>query len=193
SRSTSAASGPQRWYHRRMALARNLIFIGPTGAGKTTVGKRVAQHFGLLFLDLDHEIERQTGADIPLIFDIEGEAGFRRRETNMLKSLSSRGGVLLATGGGAVVAEENREIMRGGGFIVYLATPVERQLQRLRQDKRRPLLSAPNRDQVLADMARDRNPIYENLADLTVQSEAVSVSQMARRVLDQIEQSDYVR
>ncbi len=155
------------------------------------MGRQVAAHFGLSFMDLDQEIERHTGADIPLIFDLEGEPGFRRRETGMLKQLCGQPGILLATGGGAVVSEENQQVMRGCGFVVYLATPIERQIQRLARDKRRPLLSAPNRDQVLAKMATERNPIYESLADLTVLSEAVSVSQMTRRVLDQIEHSDY--
>ncbi|MFK7955970.1 MAG: shikimate kinase [Lysobacterales bacterium] len=176
-----------------MALQTNLIFIGPTGAGKTTVGRQVAEHFGLTFMDLDQEIERHTGADIPLIFDIEGEPGFRRRETGMLKALCEQAGILLATGGGAVVAEENQRLMRRCGFVVYLATPIERQIQRLARDKRRPLLSAPNRDQVLADMAATRNPIYDSLADLKILSEAVSVSQMSRRVLSQIERSSYAK
>ncbi len=174
-----------------MAPHNNLIFIGPTGAGKTTVGRQVAEHLGLTFMDLDQEIERHTGADIPLIFDLEGEPGFRRRETGMLKTLCSKVGILLATGGGAVVADENQQLMKRCGFIVYLATPIERQIQRLSRDKRRPLLSAPNRDQVLAEMAASRNPIYDALADLKILSDAVSVNQMSRRVLAQIERSSY--
>ncbi|MEM9529575.1 MAG: shikimate kinase [Pseudomonadota bacterium] len=169
----------------------NLIFIGPTGAGKTTVGRRVAQQLGLDFLDLDQEIERCTGADIPLIFDIEGESGFRQRETRALRDACARKGIALATGGGAVVAEENQREMRRCGFVVYLSTPVERQLSRLCRDKRRPLLSKPNREEILEHMARERNPIYESLADLIVPSEPVSVARMTQRVLASIRGSDY--
>lgn len=162
----------------------NLFFIGPTGAGKTTVGKRVAAQLGLQFLDVDQEIERRTGADIPLIFDIEGEAGFRRRETHMLDTLTRRTGIVLATGAGAVLAEENQQMLRSRGFVIYLATPVLRQIERLERDKRRPLLQTPDREQILGAMAEKRNPIYESLADLVVHSEAVSVRVMAQRVIN---------
>lgn len=165
----------------------SIFFIGPTGAGKTTIGRRVAQHFGLPFFDLDHEIEARTGAEVSLIFDIEGEAGFRRRETGLLDELTSRPSIVLATGGGAVLAEENQLMLRGRGFVVYLRTPVERQLQRLSRDKRRPLLQRPDRKEILQSMARDRNRIYESIADLIVDSEATSVAVMARKAARQIE------
>jgi shikimate kinase len=168
----------------------NLFFIGPTGAGKTTIGKRVARHFGLEFLDLDHEIERHTGADIALIFDIEGEAGFRHRESAMLDELTTRTGILLATGGGAVLDEDNRRLLSSRGFVVYLRTPVDRQIERLSRDKRRPLLMAENRDEILQKMAQHRNPIYEQLADIIVPSESVSVATMSRRVIARLEQDN---
>jgi shikimate kinase len=168
----------------------NLFFIGPTGAGKTTIGKRVARRFGLDFLDLDHEIERRTGADIALIFDIEGETGFRKRETAMLEELSARDGLLLATGGGAVVSEYNQKLLRSRGYVVYLKTPVERQIERLYRDKRRPLLRSPNRSEILDRMAESRNPIYESLADLVIPSERVSVTVMAGRVIRLLGEAD---
>ena len=170
-----------------MAERTNLLFIGPTGAGKTTVGKRVASQLGLEFLDVDQEIERQTGADISLIFDIEGEAGFRKRETAMIDQLTRRNGIVLATGAGAVLADENRRLLSSRGFVIYLATPVQRQIQRLQRDKRRPLLQAANREEVLSEMAATRNPLYESLADLVVYSEAVSVRAMAQRVLNKLQ------
>ena len=176
-----------------MSSHRNLFFVGPTGAGKTTIGKRVASHFGMTFLDLDHEIEERTGVDVSLIFDIEGEQGFRRRETAALKDLASRDDVVVATGGGCVLAPENRAVLRSHGFVIYLQTTVDRQLERLYRDKQRPLLQAPNRREILEKMADLRNPIYQSVADLTVVSEPVSVAQMARQVIRQLKESDYAR
>ena len=173
-----------------MATRGNLFFIGPTGAGKTTIGRRVAQHFGLDFFDLDHEIESRTGADVALIFDIEGEEGFRRRESDLLDELSARDGILLATGGGAVLAERNQQLLRSRGYVVYLETPVQRQIERLSRDKRRPLLQASNRNEILERMRRERSPIYEALADLVVHSESVAVSTMASRVIKKLKAGD---
>lgn len=160
----------------------NLFFIGPTGAGKTTIGRRVASRFGMTFRDLDQEIESQTGADVALIFDIEGEDGFRSRESQMLDQLSSERGVVLATGAGAVLQKQNRAWLAARGLVIYLQTSVDRQLARLERDKRRPLLQKPNRREILHEMAAERNPIYESLADLIIPSEAASVVTMARKV-----------
>ncbi len=171
-----------------MSSIGNIFLIGPTGAGKTTIGRRVARRFDLSFLDLDDEIERRTGADIALIFDIEGETGFRQRESALLDELTQRHEVLLATGGGAVLADINRQHLTQRGLVVYLETPVDRQIDRLHRDKRRPLLQKPNRNEILEKMATVRNPIYEQAADLTIHSEPVSVARMARRVVRRIEQ-----
>ena len=149
----------------------NVYLIGPMGSGKTSIGQRVARLLDLEFLDNDHELERQTGASVGLIFDLEGEEGFRKRETAMLKMLVARNNVLLATGGGTVVRAENRELLRNSGLIVYLRTSVQQQLRRLSHDKARPLLQSANREEKLARLARERNPLYENLADLTFPSQ----------------------
>ncbi len=169
----------------------NLFFIGPTGAGKSTIGKRVAEHFKMEFLDLDQQIETRTGTDVAHIFEIEGETGFRRREADMLERLSERNGVVLATGGGAVLDPQNQLLLRSRGIVVYLKTPVELQLERLSRDKRRPLLRDPNRHQVLTEMAAARNPIYEELADIVVTSRSVSVSHSARAVIRQLRESSH--
>ncbi len=174
-----------------MATRPNLFFIGPTGAGKSTIGKRVAEHFKMDFLDLDQQIEARTGTDVAHIFEIEGEVGFRRREADMLARLSRRDGIVLATGGGAVLAAGNRRLLRSRGVVVYLKTPVELQLKRLSRDKRRPLLRDPNRRRVLEEMARERNPIYDELADVVVPAESSSVSRSARRVIDLLKESGY--
>lgn len=176
-------------------LNERIFLIGPTGAGKTTIGKRIAAHYGLAFHDLDQAIEKRTGADAGLIFDIEGEAGFRKRESKLLRDLSERTGIVLATGAGAVLAEENQRLLRARGFVIYLQTRVEQQIRRLSRDKRRPLLQKPNRREILQEMARVRNPIYESIADLVVPSENLSVPVMARRVIQRIEETlhDMVR
>lgn len=144
----------------------NIYLIGPMGSGKTTIGQRVAKRLEMEFLDCDRKLEKQTGASVNLIFDVEGESGFRTRESNMLKILTSRQNVLLATGGGTVLKQENRELLKQTGLVVYLQTPVSLQLNRLRQDRTRPLLQKGDRQQKLSQLAADRNPIYEELADL---------------------------
>ncbi|MEJ8569506.1 shikimate kinase AroK [Elongatibacter sediminis] len=145
---------------------RNVYLVGPMGSGKTTLGRRLAGKLGLEFHDSDHVIEERTGASINLIFDIEGEAGFRERESKILEELAAMQGVLIATGGGAVLARRNRDLLKRTGIVVYLETPVRQQLRRLRRDRSRPLLQTPDRAQKLEEMAAQRNPLYEEVADL---------------------------
>ncbi len=140
------------------------------GSGKTTLGRRAAEQLGLTFIDCDEEIERRTGASVNLIFDIEGEAGFRARETALLRELAERDCVLIATGGGVIKSEENRQILRDSGFVVWLPTTVNQQLRRLEKDRKRPLLQAPDRRERLEALARERNPLYARVADLTYRS-----------------------
>ena len=144
----------------------NIYLIGPMGSGKTTIGQRAAKHLKMEFLDCDRILEKQTGASINLIFDVEGESGFRKRESKMLKVLTSRQNVLVATGGGVVLKEENRELLKQTGLVVYLQTSVSQQLHRLWLDRTRPLLQDVDRQQKLTTLAAARNPIYEELADL---------------------------
>ncbi len=144
----------------------NVYLIGPMGSGKTTIGRRLAKKLGLEFLDCDHELEARTGASVSLIFDVEGEPGFRARETRMLRELTARQGVLLATGGGTVISEENRKLLSDRGLVVYLRTSVRQQLRRLARDTSRPLLQTDDREEKLARLAEERNPLYEALADI---------------------------
>lgn len=164
------------------AGTRNVYLVGPMGSGKTTIGQRLARRLGLVFYDSDHEIESRTGASINLIFDIEGESGFRERETKMLRELTSKEGVLVATGGGAVLAETNRELLRRTGTVVYLETPVHRQLQRLRRDKSRPLLQTPGKARRLEELAERRNPLYEEVADLRFPARSAAVDKTVERI-----------
>jgi shikimate kinase len=148
----------------------NVYLIGPMGSGKTTIGQRLAKKLGLEFLDNDHELQKQTGASVNLIFDLEGEEGFRKRETAMLKKLTARKDVVVATGGGTILAQENRELLSSSGTVVYLRTSVTQQIKRLSRDKSRPLLQSGDRKEKLIRLAKERNPLYEELAHITFQS-----------------------
>ena len=145
---------------------KNIYLIGPMGSGKTTIGYRLAQKFGMSFYDSDQEIETQTGASVSLIFEIEGEAGFRQRETRMLQRFSMLEGVLVATGGGAIIDQANRDLLRSSGIVVYLRTSIDQQLERLGRDRSRPLLQTPDKHCKLLELAQNRNPLYEQTADL---------------------------
>jgi len=159
-----------------------LFLVGPTGSGKTTMGRRVAGHLGLRFYDCDEEIERRTGASITLIFDVEGEAGFRQREAQVLEELAQLSGVLIATGGGAVLRPANRRLMQERGFVIWLQTTVDQQLQRLELDRTRPLLQTTNRRASLEEQARLRDPLYAEVADLAFRSGDHSARHMAREL-----------
>ena len=157
-----------------------LFLVGPTGSGKTTVGRRVAATLGYRFADCDEEIERRTGVSINLIFDIEGESGFRQRESQVLDELSRQGGTLIATGGGAVLSAANRRILSERGFVIWLQTSVNQQLKRLELDRQRPLLQTPDRRARLEEQARQRDPLYAEVADLAFRSGDHSARHMAR-------------
>ena len=161
----------------------NLFLIGPTGAGKTSIGRRLAAHYGLPFVDLDQEIERQCGVDVSTVFEIEGEAGFRQRESATLDACSQRAGVLLATGAGAVLDPRNRQQLAERGYVVWLQTSVEQQLERLERDHRRPLLAVPDRRARLQTMAQIREPLYRALADLAVPGEHAGVLAAGERCI----------
>lgn len=148
-----------------MKSAPNLILIGPMGAGKTSIGKRLATRLGLRFVDADHEIERATGASIALIFELEGEAAFRAREHAVLQRLCQDSGQVIATGGGAILNPHTRELLPKRGFVLYLAADPDTQLQRLRHDHKRPLLQTPDRRATLQRISDERTALYESIAD----------------------------
>ncbi len=153
----------------------NIYLIGPMGSGKTTIGQRLAKRLCREFLDNDHELQEQTGASVSLIFDLEGEEGFRKRETAMLKQLTARNNVVLATGGGStILAPENRELLTSTGTVVYLRTSVTQQIKRLSRDKTRPLLQSGDRKEKLIRLADERNPLYEELAHMSLFNPAVA-------------------
>lgn len=157
------------------------------GAGKSTIGRLLARRMGLDFLDSDREIELRSGVDIPTIFDFEGEAGFRQRERAMIDELTQRNGIVLATGGGAVLDPDNREHLSTRGLTVYLATTVDEQLRRTRNDQRRPLLQAGDRRATLERLQRERDPLYRAAAALVIDTDGRRSAVTADRLLQRIQ------
>ena len=160
----------------------NIFLVGLMGAGKTTLGRQMAKRLGREFLDTDHEIERRTGVKIHLIFDIEGEQGFRDRETQMLAETSQRTGMVVATGGGIVLREENRDRLKNGGLVVYLHAKPQVLHERTRHDHNRPLLQVPDPLKKLEELYSTRDPLYREVADIVVTSHSASVAQMLRQL-----------
>ena len=154
-----------------MAEKRNIFLVGPMGAGKSTIGRHLADELHLDFFDSDQEIERRTGADIAWIFDLEGEDGFRVREENVINDLTDKQGIVLATGGGSIVTKAVRNRLSARGIVVYLQTTIDKQVARTQRDKRRPLLQNEDPEQVLRDLAEMRNPLYEEVADYIVDTD----------------------
>lgn len=162
------------------ADSKNIYLIGPTGSGKTAVGRQLAKITGLQFVDSDLEIEKRTGVEIGFIFEKEGEAGFREREMEMIRDLATRHGVILATGGGAVLAASNRELLANSGIVIYLKTTVDEQLRRTGRSRKRPLLNCANPREILEAMAAERRPLYEAIADIEVDTSEQRVRGVAQ-------------
>lgn len=165
-----------------MKTAPNLVLVGPMGAGKSSIGRRLAGRFGLKFVDADREIEKRTGANVTMIFECEGEAGFRARERSVLADLMMRDAQVIATGGGAVLDDDNRRRMRERGFVVHLHVGVQRQLSRLARDRTRPLLATPDREAVLHALAETRAPLYADVADLRLDTDTLSPAEACTRL-----------
>jgi shikimate kinase len=168
-------------------LGDNLILVGMMGAGKTTVGRLLARRLKRPFYDSDHEIERRCGVRIPLIFDIEGEAGFRAREAQVLADLCALQGIVLATGGGAVLADENRRQLAAHGNVIYLHARPGYLWQRVRHDRNRPLLATPDPQKKLDDLYAERDPLYREAADIVLDTGKQSVQSLVRDLLASLE------
>lgn len=166
-----------------MKSAPNLILVGPMGSGKSSIGRRLAERLGLPFTDADREIEVATGATIPLIFELEGEAGFRERERETLMRLCQGGPQVIATGGGAVLRADNRALLAQAGFVLFLDVDLDSQLRRLANDRSRPLLQRPDRREVLARMSQERAPLYAEVADLRYPTGGGSVRQAVEQLV----------
>ncbi len=165
---------------------RNIILVGPMGSGKSTIGSLIAKRLHRDFMDSDHYIEERTGVDIARIFDVEGEQGFRDRESKALIDLLSQSDRVIATGGGSVLRPENQKLLKQRGFIVFLDTSVEQQLRRLARDKKRPLLQTDNPRQRLEALFEERRPIYLDLADLAVKTDKRVARRLAADIISQL-------
>lgn len=167
-----------------MLLPKRVILIGPMGAGKSTIGRMLARELGYRFLDTDRIIEERCGANIPWIFDVEGEDGFRLRETAMLRELAAETELVLATGGGAVIRDENHALLQQNAAIVYLRTSIEQQVERTRKDRNRPLLQTADPEAVLRHLFAIRDPIYSALANITMYTDRKSPRLVVRQLVN---------
>lgn len=169
-----------------MSLPKRVVLVGPMGAGKSTIGRLLARELGYRFLDSDRIIEERCGANIPWIFDVEGEDGFRQRETAMLDELSGETGTVLATGGGAVMRAENHGLLKKNAVVVYLKTSIDQQVERTRKDRNRPLLQNDDPEGVLRRLFAIRDPLYTELADIVMFTDRKSPRLVVRQLVNRI-------
>ena len=170
-----------------MRKLHRIFLVGPMGAGKSTIGKYLAQHLKLRFADTDSEIEERTGADIPWIFDVEGEAGFREREQQVVEEMTLWDDIVLATGGGVIERPENRQALAGRGFVVYLFATVDEQVKRTRRDRRRPLLQKGDPEEILRSLMAVRDPLYREIADHIIETDSCSPRTVAQRLVRELQ------
>lgn len=170
-----------------MNLPGNFFLVGLMGAGKTTIGRALARLTNKVFYDSDHEIEARTGVRIPIIFELEGEAGFRQREVETIRELTALRDVVLATGGGAVLNPDNRHRLASEGYVIYLRASPEDLYQRTRLDKNRPLLQTADPKGRLQALYAERDPLYREVADLVVDTSRQSVNQLALHIVHELQ------
>ena len=166
-----------------MIRTKNIFLIGPVGAGKSTIGKQLAKELKLEFIDSDETIESRCGVDINWIFDVEGEAGFRKRERDVISEiLAEKQNIVLATGGGAIIESETRSLLSSRGKVVYLEATIEKQLERTVKDTKRPLLRVDDKKAVLEKLMAEREPLYRSIADVVVQTNGVTVKNIVNKI-----------
>ena len=171
----------------------NIFLVGLMGAGKTTIGRLLARRLDMTFIDSDHEIEARTGATIPWIFEIEGEASFRRREADVIRELTAQNGIVLATGGGAVLDPASRALLAERGTVIYLRASVSSILARTAHDKNRPLLQTADPRRKLEDLTAQREPLYREIADMVIDTGRPNVQSMVQTILDQLDADNAAR
>ncbi|MCO1332970.1 shikimate kinase AroK [Microbulbifer sp. OS29] len=167
-------------------MTRSIFLVGPMGAGKSTIGKLMAAQLQLPFVDTDKVLEERTGADIPWIFDVEGEAGFRRRESEILEELCRGDSHIIGTGGGIVLLEENRRQLQKYGYVVYLQANIDQLLERTSKNSNRPLLRVPNPRQRIAEILQEREPLYREVADIICDTNDLSPKQASLLVAERL-------
>ena len=161
----------------------NIFIVGPMGSGKSTVGKIISDEMFLSFFDTDEEIESRTGASIDWIFDLEGEAGFRKRESDILNEMVEKNSIVLSTGGGIILSDNNRELLSSRGTVFYLSTPILTQVERTAKDKDRPLLKDGDPEEILTKLHNEREALYEMVSDHVVDTENKSSNQVASEII----------
>ncbi len=171
----------------RKLASGNLILVGMMGSGKTTIGRALSRHLGKDFVDSDEEIIKRTGVTVPHIFDVEGEGGFRQRESAAIRELTGRDNMVLATGGGAVLAGHNRTMLQQNGIVIYLKANAHDLWQRTRHDRNRPLLQTDNPYARLVELFQQRDPLYRQVSDIIVQSGKQSAHALMLRLMDEID------
>jgi shikimate kinase len=165
----------------------NIFLVGPMGAGKSTVGRQLAEALSLEFKDSDQEIQRRTGVDIPTIFEFEGEEGFRNRERQVIDELSGADGVVLATGGGSILSPDNRRDLAARGVVIYLQCSPEQQYARTSRDRNRPLLHTEDPLERLRGLMAERDPLYRQVADIVVSTERRGTASVVKEIRRRLE------
>ena len=165
----------------------NIFLVGLMGSGKTTIGRSLAKKLNLRFVDADQEIESRTGASIPLIFEIEGEASFRQREADVIRDLTAQQGIVLATGGGAVLNANSRRLLRERGTVIYLRATVASIIQRTSHDKNRPLLQTADPKAKIEELSRERAPLYQEVAHIIIETGRPNVHSVVQNILSQLQ------
>ncbi len=163
----------------------NIFLVGPMGAGKSTIGRRLSKRLDRKYFDSDFEIERRTGVKISLIFEIEDEEGFRRRESQVIDELTNQSNIILATGGGVILDSKNRECLVERGFVIYLKAGLEQLLKRTAKDKKRPLLQIENPKIQLERLLQEREPYYQEVADMIIESDRRPVKNIIEDICSQ--------
>jgi shikimate kinase len=164
----------------------SLFLTGPMGAGKSTIGQQLSKQLELPFQDSDHEIEARTGVDIPLIFELEGEAGFRKRESVVIDELTQLPEIVLATGGGSILDPANREHLNSRGQVIYLRASVDQQLKRTRMDRNRPLLQTEDPRTRLEELMAVRDPLYLEIASIVIETDGMRVRDVVKKILEML-------
>ena len=162
----------------------NIFIVGPMGSGKSTVGKIISDELFLNFFDTDDEIESRTGASIDWIFDLEGEEGFRIRESSILEEMVKQNSIVLSTGGGIILSDSNREMLSSRGTVFYLSTPISVQIERTSKDKDRPLLKNGNPEEILTRLQKERKDLYESVSDHVIETENKSSQEVASEIIN---------
>ena len=162
----------------------NIFIVGPMGSGKSTVGKIISDELFLNFFDTDDEIESRTGASIDWIFDLEGEEGFRKRESSILEEMVKQNSIVLSTGGGIILSDSNREMLSSRGTVFYLSTPISVQIERTSKDKDRPLLKNGDPKEILTRLQNERKDLYESVSDHVIETENKSSQEVATEIIN---------